>query len=162
MLRRSSCFASASLVLHGCKSARVVSSSTTLYDVRGNKYLCTLHVCSHVPYGRRVFSSLVVCAIGAMCAVMRVWGWGQPSSSAPPPVHRTLVFSPRRMCVVISLAAVVCYKVVRRPSAARTPYVIAHRARTLLQAQRSNRRQPRGGPFSASLRALMGEGVSLY
>ena len=38
--------------------------------------------------------------------------------------HRalTLIFSRRRMCVVISLAAVVCYKIVRRPC------VIAHLA----------------------------------
>ena len=44
-------------------------------------------------------------------------------------------------------------------SAARTSLRIAH---SLLQAQRSNRRQPRGDPFSASLRALMGEGVAFY
>ena len=44
-------------------------------------------------------------------------------------------------------------------SAARTSLRIAH---SLLLAQRSNRRQPRGDPFSASLRALMGEGVAFY
>ena len=66
-----------------------------------------------------------------------------------------------QVCVVISPRLCVM-RVSGQPSsssAARTSLRIAH---SLLQAQRSNRRQPRGDPFSASLRALMGEGVAFY
>ena len=66
-----------------------------------------------------------------------------------------------QVCVVISPRLCVM-RVSGQPSsssAARTSLRIAH---SLLQAQRSNRRQPRGDPFSASLRALMGEGGAFY
>ena len=82
--------------------------------------------------------------------------------------HSLRAFSRVFSCVLISsvcgdLTAVVRYESVwaapSSSSAARTSLRIAH---SLLQAQRSNRRQPRGDPFSASLRALMGEGVAFY
>ena len=96
-------------------------------------------------------------------AALRVRG-----SSTDLPSQSLRAFSRVFSCVIISsvcgdLTAVVCYESVwaaeLESSAARTSLRIAH---SLLQAQRSNRRQPRGDPFSASLRALMGEGVAFY
>ena len=50
-----------------------------------------------------------------------------------------------------------------RARAARTSHAhILRVAHPFLQAQRSNTRHPLGDPFSASLRALMGEGVAFY
>ena len=82
LLRRSSCFASASLVhtFHMGASQlgllRRAQPSTTCVEKR----LFALCVCSHVPY---IWPSCVLISSSVCCRRhVRVWGWGQPSSSS--------------------------------------------------------------------------------